>query len=148
MGLAELQAMYNNATNGKRKAEQDYHSLHEEIEELENEAKAADDKAVKAVAEVSRLMSELNSAHDATASADKSRALMAKQVAELQAQLEESESGGGRGMKNQIRKLEGRIMELERDMNTELKNMRLAFEEAEANNSMLQSKYKKAACEL
>merc|ERR1712188_115803 len=55
--LAELQALYNNATNGKRKAEQDYHSLHEEIEELENEAKAAEDKAVKAVAEVGRLMS-------------------------------------------------------------------------------------------
>merc|ERR1719369_1921797 len=43
--LAELQAMYNNAANGKRKAENDFHALQEEVEELENEAKAAEDKA-------------------------------------------------------------------------------------------------------
>merc|ERR1712002_73958 len=38
--LSELQALYNNAANGKRKAEGDFHALQEEIEDLENEAKA------------------------------------------------------------------------------------------------------------
>merc|ERR1712142_736010 len=52
--LAELQAMYNNAANGKRKAENDYHSLQEEVEELENDAKASEDKAARAMAEVAR----------------------------------------------------------------------------------------------
>merc|ERR1712136_622376 len=54
--LAELQAMYNNAANGKRKAENDFHALQEEVEELENEAKAAEDKAARAMAEVARLI--------------------------------------------------------------------------------------------
>merc|ERR1712136_543692 len=51
--------------------------------------------------------------------AEKSRAVLAKQVADLQVKLEESESGGGRGVKAQIRKLEQRIMELESDLDTE-----------------------------
>merc|ERR1712013_380466 len=87
--LAELQAMYNNAANGKRKAE------------------------------VARLISELNNANEGTGNAEKSRAVLAKQVADLQVRLEESETGGGRGVKAQIRKLEQRIMELESDLDTE-----------------------------
>jgi len=117
--IAELQALYNNAANGKRKAEGDFHALQEEIEELENEAKAGEDKAVKAMAEVARLMAELNGAHESASNADKSRGLLAKQVADLQAQLEDAEASGGKGLKNQIRKLEGRIMELESDLDTE-----------------------------
>jgi myosin heavy subunit len=117
--LAELQAMYNNAANGKRKAENDFHSLQEEVEELENDAKAAEDKAARAMAEVARLISELNNASEGTGNAEKSRAILAKQVADLQVKLEESESGGGRGVKAQIRKLEQRIMELESDLDTE-----------------------------
>jgi len=117
--LAELQAMYNNAANGKRKAENDFHALQEEVEELENEAKAAEDKAARAMAEVARLITELNNATEGTGNAEKSRAVLAKQVADLQVKLEESESGGGRGVKAQIRKLEQRIMELESDLDTE-----------------------------
>jgi len=117
--LAELQAMYNNAANGKRKAENDFHALQEEVEELENDAKASEDKAARAMAEVARLISELNNASEGTGNAEKSRALLAKQVADLQVKLEESESGGGRGVKAQIRKLEQRIMELESDLDTE-----------------------------
>merc|ERR1711962_670813 len=117
--LAELQAMYNNAANGKRKAENDFHALQEEVEELENEAKAAEDKAARAMAEVARLITELNNATEGTGNAEKSRAVLAKQVADLQVKLEESETGGGRGVKAQIRKLEQRIMELESDLDTE-----------------------------
>jgi len=117
--LAELQAMYNNAANGKRKAENDFHALQEEVEELENEAKAAEDKAARAMAEVARMITELNNATEGTGNAEKSRAVLSKQVADLQVKLEESESGGGRGVKAQIRKLEQRIMELESDLDTE-----------------------------
>merc|ERR1712034_226627 len=41
------------------------------------------------------------------------------QVADLQAQLEDAEASGGKGLKNQIRKLEQRILELESDLDTE-----------------------------
>merc|ERR1719427_505767 len=65
------------------------------------------------------MITELNNATEGTGNAEKSRALLAKQVADLQVKLEESESGGGRGVKVQIRKLEQRIMELESDLDTE-----------------------------
>merc|ERR1712029_662198 len=64
-------------------------------------------------------MAELNSSHESAINADKSRALLAKQVADLQAQLEGAENQGGKGLKNQIRKLEQRIQELECDLDTE-----------------------------
>lgn len=107
-----MQALYNNAANGKRKAESDFHNLQEEIEDLENEAKMSEDKAAKAMAEIARLMAELNGSHEATLNADKSRALLAKQVADLQSQLEDAEAAGGKNLKNQIRKLEQRVSSL------------------------------------
>jgi len=115
--IAELQALYNNASAAKRKAEADYFSLQEEIEELENETKAADEKAVKAVADVTRVMNDLSAAHETAANSDRSRTALAKQVADLTVQLEEADSG--KGHKMNIRKLEGRIMELESDLDTE-----------------------------
>jgi len=120
--IGELQVMYNAAANGKRKAEQDFHSLNEEIEIFENEAKAAEDRSAKAMSEVARLMAELNSANESAINADKSRALLAKQVADVQAQLEYEQMEGGKGLKNQIRKLEQRILELESDLDTEGRN--------------------------
>jgi len=115
--IAELQSLYNNAANGKRKAEGDFHALQEEILEFENEAKAGEEKVAKAMAEVTRVMGELSAAHDAAANSDRSRTLLAKQVADLTAQLDEADPG--KGMKLQIRKLEGRILELESDLDTE-----------------------------
>ena len=107
--VAELQTMYNNVSNAKRKAEGDYHALQEEIEELENEAKAGEEKAQRAMAEVARLIGELNSAQETTSTVEKSRALLAKQITELQSRLEDAETHGGKGMKGQVRKLEGRV---------------------------------------
>ena len=107
--VVELQAMYNNVSNAKRKAEGDYHALQEEIEELENEAKAGEEKAQRAMAEVARLIGELNSAQETTSTVEKSRALLAKQIAELQSRLEDAETHGGKGLKGQARKLEGRV---------------------------------------
>ena len=107
--VVELQAMYNNVSNAKRKAEGDYHALQEEVEELENEAKAAEEKAQRAMAEVARLMSELNGAQENASGAEKSRSLLQKQVADLQARLEEAERESGKGLKSQIRKLEQRV---------------------------------------
>merc|ERR1711951_141973 len=117
--IQELQTLYNNAANGKRKAEGDFHALQEEIVELENESKAGEEKIAKAMAEVQRVMGDLSAAHEAAQNSDRSRTLLAKQVADLQAQLEEAENGGGKGLKLQVRKLEGRILELESDLDTE-----------------------------
>ena len=49
------------------------------------------------------------SAHESSANADKSRAMLAKQVSDLQLQLEDAEANSGKGLKNQIRKMEQRV---------------------------------------
>merc|ERR1711962_476329 len=117
--LNELQALYAAAASAKRKVDDDYHALQDEIEELENAAAAAEDKASRAAAETARVATDLSAAQAATANAEKSRALVAKQLAETQLALEESEGGGGRGIKAQIRQLELKIMDLESDLDAE-----------------------------
>eukprot|EP00493_Phyllostaurus_siculus_P012185 UN12361 len=44
--------------------------------------------------------------------------MLAKQVSDLQLQLEDAEANSGKGLKNQIRKMEQRIIELESDLDT------------------------------
>merc|ERR1712013_201075 len=98
------------------------------------------------------------------ANAEKSRALVAKQLAEAQLALEESEGGGGRGIKAQIRQLELKIMELESDLDeerrasannskavdtlkTKIQTLRFQLDESDANLNALQTKYKRAVLE-
>jgi len=117
--LNELQALYAAAASAKRKVDDDYHALQDEMEELENKASSAEDKAGKASAELGRVAADLAAANAATANAEKSRSLVAKQLADANLALEEAEGGGGRGIKAQIRQLELKIMELESDLDAE-----------------------------
>merc|ERR1712168_894198 len=117
--LNELQALYAAAASAKRKVDDDYHALQDEMEELENKASAAEDKAHKAGAELGRVAADLAAAQLSTANAEKSRSLVAKQLADANLALEEAEGGGGRGIKAQIRQLELKIMELESDLDAE-----------------------------
>merc|ERR1712212_1246221 len=80
--LNELQALYGAAAAAKRKVGDDYHALQDEIEELENAASAAEDKAARAAGEVARVQAELNAANLGTANAEKSRSMIAKQLAD------------------------------------------------------------------
>ena len=50
----ELQAQCQALQNAKRKVEGEFHTMQEEIEELENESRAAEDRANKALAEVNQ----------------------------------------------------------------------------------------------
>merc|ERR1712183_1143499 len=150
--LNELQALYAAAASAKRKVDDDYHALQDEIEELENNAIAAEEKAGRALAEVARLQSDLAASQTATTNAEKSRALLAKQLAESNLALQEAEGGGGRGIKAQIRQLELRIMELESDLDTEarksadvLKQARKADKRAKEVEGQLDEERKSSA---
>merc|ERR1712119_119511 len=117
--LNELQALYAASASAKRKVDDDYHVLQEEMEDLENKASDAEVKATKAAAETSRLAAELAASQLSTANAEKSCALVAKQLVDTQSALDDAEAGGGRGIKAQIRQLELKIMELESDLDAE-----------------------------
>lgn len=107
--ISELESLYSGAANAKRKAEGDYHALHEEIENLENDVRAAEERATKAMNEVARLMNDLNSANENASTADKSRQLLARQIADLQSQLETAEAASGSGLKSTLKRLEMRV---------------------------------------
>merc|ERR1712212_798910 len=113
--LADIQDMYNKAATAKRNAENDFHTLQSEVDEIENGAKAAEEKAARASAEVSKLAN----VSDSASSSEKTRATLAKQNYDLTLRLEEAESGGSRTIKAQMRKLENRIAELESDLDSE-----------------------------
>merc|ERR1712183_1054073 len=99
--LADIQDMYNKAATAKRNAENDFHTLQSEVDEIENGAKAAEEK----------LLAELANVSDSASSSEKTRATLAKQNYDLTLRLEEAESGGSRTIKAQMRKLENRIAE-------------------------------------
>merc|ERR1719462_35121 len=117
--LAEVEGLYAAVADGKRKAENDFFALQDDISTLEDAALAAEGKVAKATADVARAEADLANAQDAAATADASRAPLAVQISELQGQLSDAEAAGGRGLKQEIRKLELRILELESDLDAE-----------------------------
>merc|ERR1712042_48669 len=140
------------SASAKRKVDDDYHALQDEIEELENKASDAEAKAAKAGAETSRLAAELAASQLSTANAEKSRALVAKQLVDTQSALDDAEAGGGRGIKAQIRQLELKIMELESDLDAEarksadvLKNARKNEKRAKDAEALVEEERKAAA---
>merc|ERR1712013_528996 len=108
----EVEGLYNAVADGKRKAENDYFALQDEIEALGDAVAAADGKVAKAQA-------DLAAAQDATATAEASKALLGIQISELQGQLADAEAASGRGLKQEVRKLELRVLELESDCDSE-----------------------------
>ena len=58
--VAELQNQIQSLLNAKRKVEGDFHAMQEEVEVLENEARSAEDRANKSLAEVRYLFSAQN----------------------------------------------------------------------------------------
>jgi len=117
--LAEVEELYNVVAEGKRKAEADFFALQDDIDNLEEAGKASEAKAAKAAMDVARAEDDLAAALAKASSAEQSRALLVTQIGELQAQLEAAEAASGRGLKNEIRKLELRICELESDVDSE-----------------------------
>jgi len=117
--LAEVEELYNVVAAGKKKAEDDFFALQDDIDNLEEAGKASEAKAAKAAMDVARAEDDLAAALAKASSAEQSRALLVTQIGELQAQLEAAEAASGRGLKNEIRKLELRICELESDVDSE-----------------------------
>jgi phage shock protein A len=76
---------------------------------MNNEVKAADERAKKAVADAARLADELRAEQEHSQQIEKFRKGLEGQIKELQVRLEEAEAQALKGGKKMIAKLEQRV---------------------------------------
>ena len=83
------------------------------------EAALSDDKAKKSMVDAARLAEELRHEQDLAQAIEKERKLLECQVKDVQARLDEAEVNALKGGKKAMNKMEGRIRELESEVDTE-----------------------------
>lgn len=83
--------------------------LQTDLEEMNNEIRAADDKAKKAMAEAGHFAEELRAEQEHSNQIEKFRKGLEHQIKELQVRLDEAEASALKGGKKMIAKLENRV---------------------------------------
>jgi len=129
----ELSATLQNVASQKRKLEADIGAMNMDLEEMSSELRRADDAAKKATLDASRLVEELRSEKDHSSQVEKIRRTLETQLKEVTIRLDDAEAKAAKGGKSAIAKLEGRVLELESELDSEQrrhaetqKNMRKA----------------------
>merc|ERR550532_1703057 len=104
-----------------------------DLDEMNSELRAADDRAKKAMSDAARLADELRQEQEHSMQVEKLRKGLEQQVKDMQIRLDEAEAQALKGGKKIIQKLEQRVCELEMELDSEQrrhaetqKNMRKA----------------------
>jgi myosin heavy chain 6/7 len=103
----------------KRKLEGELQTLHADLDEMLNEAKASEEKAKKAMVDAARLADELRAEQEHAQQQEKARKSLELAVKDLQVRVDEAEAAALRGGKKIIQKLEQRIREVENELDGE-----------------------------
>uniref|UniRef100_A0A8C9SKF6 Myosin-16-like n=1 Tax=Scleropages formosus TaxID=113540 RepID=A0A8C9SKF6_SCLFO len=109
------------ATSGKRKLETDLQQLTQDHEELQAEVRASNDKAKKAMSEAGRLAEELRHEQEHTLHLERVKKGLEAQVKDMTVRVDEAEQLALKGGKKIIQKLEGKVKELELELDAEQK---------------------------
>merc|ERR1712002_1147887 len=117
--LNELSASASSLCLAKRKLEGELQTLHADLDEMLNEAKNSEEKAKKAMVDAARLADELRAEQEHAQTQEKMRKALEVQVKEMQVRLEEAEGNALKSTKKTISKLEGRVRELETQLDDE-----------------------------
>ncbi|KAL7989390.1 hypothetical protein Chor_012056 [Crotalus horridus] len=110
--------------NTKKKLETDIAQIQSEMEETIQEARNAEEKAKKAITDVSTaamMAEELKKEQDTSAHLERMKKNLDQSVKDLQHRLDEAEQLALKGGKKQIQKLEARVRELESEFENEQK---------------------------
>ncbi|CBY35447.1 unnamed protein product [Oikopleura dioica] len=105
--------------NQKRKLEQELLAVANEVEEAIQEAKNAEDKAKKSILDASIMAEDLKKEQDASSHLERMKKNQEIQLKELQARLDDAEQVALKGGKKHVQKLEGRLRELESELDNE-----------------------------
>ena len=107
--------------NQKKKHETDIIQLQNEVEDSVQESRNADEKAKKAITDAAMMAEELKKEQDTSAHLERMKKNMEQTIKDLQNRLDEAEQIAMKGGKKQLQKLEGRIRELENELEGEQK---------------------------
>ncbi|CAL8392170.1 unnamed protein product [Gadus morhua 'NCC'] len=107
--------------NQKKKHEADVLHLQSEVEDAIQENRNAEEKAKKAITDAAMMAEELKKEQDTSAHLERMKKNMEQTIKDLQHRLDEAEQVAMKGGKKQLQKLEGRIKELENELETEQK---------------------------
>ncbi|XDV41095.1 hypothetical protein PO909_010021 [Leuciscus waleckii] len=107
--------------NQKKKQESDLLQLQNEMEELVQENRNADEKAKKAITDAAMMAEELKKEQDTSAHLERMKKNMEQTIKDLQHRLDEAEQVAMKGGKKQLQKMEARIRDLENELDAEQK---------------------------
>merc|ERR1719357_590490 len=99
--------------NTKKKLEADLIQIQGEVEDAVQEARNAEEKAKKAITDAAMMAEELKKEQDTSAHLERMKKNLEVTVKDLQHRLDEAENLAMKGGKKQLQKLEGRVRELE-----------------------------------
>merc|ERR1711936_392426 len=114
------QTCTNQAIQGaKRKLESEMQTLGADLDEMANEAALSEEKAQKAMIDAARLADELRGEQENAQALERDAKMLDAQAKEMQARLDDAEQNALKGGKKAMNKLEGRIRELESELDAE-----------------------------
>merc|ERR1711970_707362 len=117
--LSELTCQNQAIAGSKRKLESEMQTLHGDLDEMSSEARMSEEKAKKAMVDAARLADELRHEQEVALGYERDRKLFECQVEDCQQRLDEAEANALKGGKKAMNKMEGRICELESEVDAE-----------------------------
>uniref|UniRef100_A0A667WK84 Myosin-4-like n=1 Tax=Myripristis murdjan TaxID=586833 RepID=A0A667WK84_9TELE len=105
--------------NSRKKLEADLVQVQGEMEESNQEARNAEEKAKKAITDAAMMAEELKKEQDTSAHLERMKKNLEATVKDLQQRLDEAENLAMKGGKKQLQKLEARVRELENELEAE-----------------------------
>merc|ERR1712187_953150 len=117
--LSDLTCNNQAIAGAKRKLESEMQTLHGDLDEMSSEAHLSDEKAKKAMVDAARLNDELRMEQEVALGYERDRKLFECQVKDCQQRLDEAEANALKGGKKAMNKMEGRIRELESEVDAE-----------------------------
>merc|ERR1712121_529453 len=138
--------------NTKKKLEADLMQVQSEVDDSVQEARNAEEKAKKAITDAAMMAEELKKEQDTSSHLERMKKNLEVTVKDLQHRLDEAENLAMKGGKKQLQKLEGRVRELEGEVEAEeqanthmskLRKVQHEMEEAEERADIAESQVAK-----
>ncbi|XP_063749521.1 putative uncharacterized protein MYH16 isoform X2 [Eleginops maclovinus] len=119
--LSDLHTQLQLTLSGRRKLELDLQTLQQDHEELKGELRGYTDKSKKTSCELARVGEELRLEQEQTLHLERGKKGLEAQIRDLSSRLEEAEQVALKGGKKIIQKLEGKVKEMELELDSEQK---------------------------